>query len=142
MQGRFLLGGGLKFDLFLFGPQMLGLAHAVLEHQHRGGHAADLVAPVRAGNHCREIAFRQPLHRGLQTAERDGDIPVDQPCGEQCDGDNRAADQTEPEQGGVEGSIEIIDIGTCLRTPDPTARSGRHKRSSAAARSVQAWRNI
>jgi hypothetical protein len=41
--------------------------------------------------------------------ERYGNVPVDQPCGEQSDHEDRPADGAEADQGAAEGDVNVID---------------------------------
>ncbi len=82
----------------------------LLEYQHRAGHCADLVVPLGARYGCGCLALRQPGHRSLQATERDTDVALDPPGGEQCHQQQPAADLHEPPQHGVERRVDVIDV--------------------------------
>jgi len=112
--GRPLLARGLVFGA---DPGQAGGGDAiVLEHLDRGGHVAQLVGPVRAGDRDVEIARRQRPHDRGQGGQGPGDgASGDQKRQQQAgdDADGRDADQFR-EIAGIAGVQALADLGDLL----------------------------
>ncbi len=74
----------------------------------------------------RQVASCQPVHRQLQSAERAGDVAIDQPGDKQSDDKDRTARQSEPPQGCAERRVQIVGIGAREEVHLPR-REPRHR---------------